>query len=81
MILPTKGITPHHALLSVGARILERLEQPKTISRLWTELRESNLGDAALRFDWFVLALDLLYTLGAVELAAGKIARTPGVAT
>ncbi len=39
MILPTKGIQADRALLAVGADILRLLDEPKTVSRLWDEMR------------------------------------------
>lgn len=71
MILPTKRLPENRALLTVGGRILGLLSEPKTVSRLWAELKRLHSGQAAspsVTFDWFVLALDLLYALNAVEL-------------
>lgn len=78
MILPTKGIAPEQALLAVGARILKQLDRPKTVSRVWDEIRGLGTRRVELRFDWFVLALDLLYTLGAIEMAQGRLRRVAG---
>ena len=75
MILPTKGVGPDKALLSLGAGILGELEEPKTVSRLWSELSSRSTNGAKFTFDWFVLALDLLYLLGAVEYTAGRVRR------
>lgn len=74
MILPTKGIAPNRALLAVGATVLAHLTEPKTVSRLWTDLGTAG-GSAELKFDWFVLALDLLYALGLVRLDGGRLHR------
>lgn len=79
MILPTKHLSQDRALLTLGARILQRLDQPKTVSALWEELsRESEAGarPRALRYDGFVLALDLLFLMGTVQLQDGRLART-----
>jgi hypothetical protein len=75
VILPTKGVGPDKALLSLGAGILRELEQPKTVSRLWSELSTRGASGSKYTFDWFVLALDLLYVLGAVEYTAGRVRR------
>lgn len=78
MILPTKGIHADRALLSVGADILRLLDEPKTVSRLWDEARSTRSARVAsptLSFDWFVLALDLLYALGVLELEQGRVVR------
>jgi len=75
MILPTKGIAPDKALLSIGALILNDLAEPKTVSRLWADLRRVEDGPPDLTFDWFVLALDLLYLMGALEYLGGLVTR------
>lgn len=75
MILPTKGIEADRALLAVGRDILQLLDEAKTVSRLWEEVREQRIGDARLTFDWFVLAMDLLYLLGLVDLDRGRVTR------
>ncbi|SDG40490.1 hypothetical protein SAMN05421505_10422 [Sinosporangium album] len=71
MITPTKGISPDRALIAVGAQIVMQLDRPLTVSQTWSRLREwrvRNDHTAPLSFGWFVLALDLLYTLGKIEL-------------
>ena len=75
MILPTKGIRSDEALISLGATILRDLDEPKTVSRLWATQRERNRETPQLTFDWFVLALDLLCIMGAIEYDAGRIVR------
>lgn len=77
MILPTKHLRPERALISVGADLLRSLHEPKTVSRLWDDIR-SNPDDhagqfAPINYDWFVLALDLLYLVGAVEFDRGLV--------
>jgi len=78
MILPSKHIAQERALLSVGAKILSRLSQPKTVSALWEELSRTSEGkqeNITLRFDAFVLTLDLLFLVGAIELQDGLLNR------
>ena len=79
MILPTKHIAQDRALLTVGARILPELEQPRTVSSLWERLAHESHAEkapAALRYDSFVLALDLLFMLGTIQLHDGLLQRT-----
>lgn len=78
MILPTKGILPREALLAVAAEVLRALDDIKTVSRLWDDFRKASDPDIEVSFDWFVLALDLLYILGAIELERGRIRRVAG---
>ena len=77
MILPTKHIRPERALLTLGADLLGFLREPMTVSRLWDDIRTSrsdrNGRAAPINYDWFVLALDLLFMVGAVEFERGLI--------
>jgi hypothetical protein len=75
VILPTKGISPDVALLSVGAKVLALLPEPKTVSRVWDELAKSTADQSAMTYDWFVLALDMLYAMGLLELERGRLRR------
>jgi len=78
MIIPTKRIEEDRALLTLGAEILMILIEPKTVSRIWEELkrnRENNSIPSLVTFDWFVLALDMLFILGAIEIDGGQIRR------
>ena len=76
MILPTKHLPVDRSLIGVGAELIALLDAPKTVSRLWANLQERP-GTAAggVTFDWFVLALDMLHALGAVEMARGRLVR------
>lgn len=76
MIQPTKHIRPDRALIGLGAEVLGALEQPKTMSKLWDEIRSRRSADTpcpVIAYRWFVLALDLLYMIGAVEFQRGLI--------
>jgi len=79
MILPSKHLPQDRALLTVGAHVLTFLAHPKTVSALWEELNRNDVGLAAtprrVTYDWFLLALDLLYALGTIELESGLVAR------
>ncbi len=72
MILPTKHIPQNEALLGVGATILACLHGPRTVSSLWEDLRtEPNVGT----FERFVLASNLLYLIGAIDIEDGLLFR------
>ena len=79
MILPTKRLSIESSLLGVGADVLRLLNQPKTVSRIWEELKDVRqpLNDRGerLTFEWFVLALDLLFLTEAVSLDEGLLER------
>ncbi|NUK05713.1 ABC-three component system middle component 6 [Streptomyces lunaelactis] len=71
MITPTKGIAPDRCLLAVGAQVLLQLDEPRTVSQTWARLkawRREHHHYSPVSFSWFVLALDVLYGIGAVEL-------------
>ena len=81
MILPTKRLSQDRAMLAVGAEVLGLLEEPKTVSRLWEEFqytRRVRPSSGAVTYDWFVLTLDLLYAVGAVELESGLLQKASG---
>lgn len=81
MILPTKHIRPDRALLGVGADILAGLAKPTTVSGLWDRMRRRRTASnayAVLDYRWFVLALDLLYMIGAIEFERGVIRKSSG---
>jgi len=79
MILPSKHLSHDRALLTWGAHILQQLSQPKTVSALWEDLprKDQTTRNLALplSYDVFVLALDLLFLVGAVELREGLLSR------
>ncbi|SFT71689.1 ABC-three component system middle component 6 [Paraburkholderia aspalathi] len=80
MILPSKHLPQDRALLTVGAHVLNFLGRPKTVSALWEELNRHDADLTAamprrIAYDWFLLSLDLLYALGAIELDSGLVAR------
>jgi hypothetical protein len=72
MILPTKHIPQKEALIGVGATLLRHMDDPRTVSALWDLVRhEKNVGT----FERFVLAADLLYLLGAIQVVEGLLVR------
>lgn len=78
MILPSKHLPQDRALLSVGATILQHLSHPVTVSALWEEMPrpvDGHKGQPYLRYDAFVLALDILFLIGAIELREGLLHR------
>ena len=78
MILPTKYLAHDRALIGVGGEILKHLEEPRTVSALWDCVREAQsnkTADPLISFDWFVLALNLLYAISAVGYRNGVIHR------
>lgn len=80
MILPTKRISAYRCLMGIGADILRLLKEPMTVSRLWAEHQklsrarsESVESYSPITYDWFVLSLDLLFMIGAIQIEQGRI--------
>ena len=72
MILPTKHVSFSYSLLGVGAVLLKELSHPLTLTALWDKVRScKGVGS----YQRFILALDMLYLLGAIELQAGLLRR------
>lgn len=70
MLLPTKGIEPQRALLTIGANLISLLNSPATVSGLWERFSENPdeaSGNVKITFDWFALALSMLFAVGAVS--------------
>lgn len=78
MILPSKHLSQDRALLTIGAAILRHLVCPVTVSALWERMPRAAIDEKAsppLSYDGFVLALDLLFLIGAIELREGLLVR------
>ena len=78
MILPNKHVRTERALIGVGAEVLETLHEPMTVSRLWDEVRQRRSvasPNAPIDYNWFILALDLLFAMGTLETKRGILHR------
>ena len=78
MILPNKHVRTERALIGVGAEVLETLREPMTVSRLWDEVRQRRSvasPNAPIDYNWFILALDLLFAMGTLETKRGVLHR------
>lgn len=68
MILPTKHIKTDRALLGVGAELLGFIKGRVTVSQVWEDFRLSrNQHSAPISYEWFVLALDFLFTINVIQ--------------
>lgn len=73
MILPTKYLPAERSLISVGGEVLVILRNgPATVSDVWEAL-STKPRKYPLDFDWYALALTLLYGMGVVEVAEGRL--------
>ena len=78
MILPTKHLAPERSLLAISAEVMLVLDEPKTVSRVWEDFSKTRSREShrvPVSYNWFVLSLNLLYILGAVEYRTGRISR------
>jgi hypothetical protein len=68
VILPSRHLPAERALISVGGEVLAILRNgPLSVSDAWEDLRKSERRHP-LSFDWFALALALLFSMGLLEL-------------
>lgn len=68
MILPNKNIYLRNSLLGLGAIILEKIHTGDTVSSLWERVRTVTEINT---FEKYVLTLDLLYLLKALDIHEG----------
>ena len=80
MLTPTKNLHEDKAILKIGARILSFLTFPRTLSSTWEAYIEfqnqESLNIPNIQFDTFILALDFLYMIGAIEYQGDLLRRT-----
>jgi hypothetical protein len=77
VILPSKHIPTERALIGVGGQILALLATPSTVSGLWDRVRKQR-SEAPIEYNWFILAIDLLFIIGAVQFDRGLLQRETG---
>ncbi len=69
MILPTKGVSPSKSLITLGAEVIGLLNGGSlSMSGLWYQLQDARDETERLSYDWFLLSLDLLFIMGAVDI-------------
>jgi len=79
MLLPDKHIGFAESLIGLGAFILEDLSRPLDIDTLWRNFEKvrGNQFPAFHSFDNMILAVDMLFAIGAINLLAdGQIIRS-----
>ena len=81
MILPGKHIKQDRALIAVGGDILSVLDAPMSVSAVWKRVqvvRAAREDASPLPFDWFILALTLLYAISAINHDGDRISPARG---
>ncbi len=79
MILPTKHLSPDRAIISVASEIFQLIDKRSTVSSLWNEFQNKcsiSGRHSDVPYDWFILSLDFLFMIGAIEENEGKLARS-----
>jgi len=78
MLLPTKHLPENRAILTIAGQLVMLLARPRTVSSLWEAIQREHalVSDmSVLGFDWFILSLDFLFALQAIELSDGALRR------
>ena len=69
-LLPNKHVPTSRTLVGLGAMLLARLDTASTVSGLWEMVMdEPEIGS----FHNFVLTLDYLYAIGAIDYTQGLL--------
>ena len=72
-LLPTKHVPTGRSLIGIGALLLRQLHAPTTVSALWELVKDER---EIPHFGVFVLSLDYLYMIGAIQFADGLVKRS-----
>ena len=73
IFMPNKHVPLRRSLIGIGAHILKQLHSSMTVSELW-EIVENK--DDIGSFGNFILSLDYLYAIGAIDYESGFLTRT-----
>jgi hypothetical protein len=74
MILPSKYLRLEESVLAAGVNVLDQLDRPSQVSTLW---ERCNQLPAFPTFDRFVLTLDFLYCIGAIDFDNDVLTKAP----
>ena len=72
-LLPNKYITTDRSLIGLGSLVLARLNDPRTVSDLWEQLRNN---PEISSYRKFILVLNYLYTIGTITYEQGFLSRS-----
>lgn len=79
ILLPNKYIPEERSIIKIGGRIIHLLNSPLSVVELWdlykAHLKNNNLPSVS--FDHFILTLDFLYTIDAIDFTNGVLRRVP----
>lgn len=76
MILPSKFLPAERSLIVIGGEILALVQDsPRSASEIWDHVRAGRSRTTpVLTFDWFALAISLLFAIGSIETKDGVVA-------
>ena len=72
-LLPNKHVPTRRSLVGIGALLLTRLDHPINASHLWESVRDEQEVET---FSNFMLSLDYLFAIGAIDYRNGMIERS-----
>ena len=72
-LLPDKHVPTSRSLVGIGALVLSHLERPASVSHLWESVRNNR---EVASFGNFVLSLDYLFAIGAIDYEHGQLSRS-----
>ncbi|MFD2692226.1 ABC-three component system middle component 6 [Sporolactobacillus shoreicorticis] len=77
MLVPTKNLHEDKSIIKIGARILLFMNSPQTVSSLWDQYKRFQEKNKCpnIKFDTFLLTLDFLYIVGAINQSKGILRR------
>jgi len=77
MILPTKHLRSEASLVYVGGIIQSIVaSNPLTVDQLWHLTKKEYIKhsqDYEITYDWFILALSLLFTINSISFSEGRL--------
>ena len=79
MILPTKHLSPDRAIITVASEILGLINNRSTVSSVWNDIQDkhrASMRQGEIPYDWFILSLDFLYLISAIDENHGNLTRT-----
>ncbi|MDO4926748.1 MAG: hypothetical protein Q3980_13960 [Turicibacter sp.] len=68
MILPKKHVKLSESLFAIGAILLTTLKDNPSVDKIWNTISNDKNLNITISFDNFILALDYLYTIGAIDI-------------
>jgi len=70
MLTPTKNLHEDKTLIKIGAKTLSFLSSPKSVNSLWNlyiDYQEGLANIPKINFDTFLLGLNFLFIIGAID--------------